>query len=157
MKKTIQIVLSILGLILVGIQFVPVDRTNPPVVDEISWDSPETRELAKRACFDCHSNETVWPWYAYVAPISFRVAGHVDHGRQHLNFSDWSRPNEDFDEIEEVIEEGDMPLSDYLMMHEEADLTAEETQRLLDGLRATYAQDPPVPRRRGPPPANQGD
>lgn len=148
MKKLLYIVLAVIVLALIGIQFVPVDRTNPPVTDEVNWDSPKTREIAKKACFDCHSNETVWPWYAYVAPVSFRVAGHVDHAREHLNFSDWTQPNEDFDEIKEVIDEGEMPLWDYLLMHSEAELTEEEKKALLSGLYETYRQDPPVERQR---------
>ena len=69
----------VLVVVLFGlIQLVPVQRTNPPVVAEPPWDSPETRALAVRACFDCHSNETVWPWYAYVAPVSWLVAHDTD-------------------------------------------------------------------------------
>jgi hypothetical protein len=56
------------------LQLVPVARTNPAVVREPQWDSPQTRELAQRACYDCHSNETVWPWYAYIAPVSWQIA-----------------------------------------------------------------------------------
>ena len=150
-KKTIT---TLLLLVLVGIQFIPVDRSNPLAVQEIKWDSAETKALAKRACYDCHSNETVWPWYSYVAPISWRVAEHVEHGREHLNFSEWNRPNEDFDEIEEVLESGEMPLWDYLLMHSEAKLTSAEVQTLVSGLKATYTADPniPRPRRSAPPP-----
>ena len=71
-----------------------------------------------------------------MAPISLRVASHVHNGRQHLNFSEWDQPNEDFEEIEEVISRGEMPLSDYLLMHPEADLSAAEKQQLIDGLQA---------------------
>ncbi len=131
----------------VAIQFAPVDRSNPRVLREIKWDSPETRELAKRACFDCHSNETVWPWYSKVAPVSWRVSGHVVDGRRHLNFSAWHYPNENYDEIVEVMEKGEMPLSDYLLLHGKAKLTPGETERLLQGLKATFAADPPLPRR----------
>ena len=148
MKKFL---LPLIVIALIAIQFVPVERTNPPVVDEIDWDSPQTREIAQRACFDCHSNETVWPWYSYVAPISWRIAGHVDHGREHLNFSEWNRPNEDLDEIKEVMEEGEMPLWDYLIMHSEAKLTEAETAQLLQGFAATYERDPNIERPRRPP------
>lgn len=149
MKK---IVLGVLATIVIGAQLVPVDRSNPPVTQELRWDSEETRELVSRACFDCHSNQTVWPWYSYIAPISWRVAGHVDHGRGHLNFSEWDKPNEDFDEIKEVMDEGEMPLWDYLLMHSEAKLTPEETQALIEGLRISFQNDPPIerPRRRAP-------
>lgn len=149
MKK---IILGVLAIIVIGAQLVPVDRSNPPVTQELKWDADETRELVSRACFDCHSNQTVWPWYSYIAPISWRVADHVEHGRGHLNFSEWDKPNEDFDEIKEVMDEGEMPLWDYLLMHSEAKLTPEETQALLEGLRASFENDPPIerPRRRPP-------
>jgi hypothetical protein len=65
------------------------DRQNPPVVQEPSWDSPQTLRLAKRACFDCHSNETVWPWYSYLFPMATLIQRDVDKGREALNFSEW--------------------------------------------------------------------
>jgi mono/diheme cytochrome c family protein len=134
--------------LLLLIQLVPVSYDNPPVTQEVKWDSPETRALAQRACFDCHSNETVWPWYSKVAPVSWFVANHVHEGRGRLNFSQWDQPNEDGHEIIESIEKGAMPLSSYLPMHPEANLTAAETQALIDGLQQTLANDPPVERQR---------
>src|SRR5215831_3235209 len=79
---------------LVLIQLIPFGRehTNPPVTQEPAWDSPGTRELAKRACFDCHSNETVWPWYSRVAPVSWLTQRDVNGGRRHVNFSEWNKP-----------------------------------------------------------------
>ena len=70
------------------------DHTNPPVAAEPLWDSPQTRDLAVRACFDCHSNETEWPWYSNVAPISWLVQRDVEEGREELNFSEWDREQE---------------------------------------------------------------
>jgi glutaredoxin len=97
-KEKLKKVLKFAGIafvvLLILIQFIPVAHTNPPVTREIQWDSLQTRALAQRACFDCHSNETVWPWYAYVAPVSWRIANHVYDGRRRLNFSEWDRPNE---------------------------------------------------------------
>jgi hypothetical protein len=138
-------VFVIIGLLFI-IQFIPVQRDNPTITEEVKWDSAQTRLLAQRACFDCHSNESVWPWYSYVAPISLRVASHVHGGREQLNFSEWDQPNEDFEEIEEVISRGEMPLSDYLLMHPEAALSDVEKQQLIDGLQATLASDPPIER-----------
>ena len=157
MKKYLPRVLFGLLVIFVLIQFVPVDRENPPVVREVAWDSPETKAIAERACYDCHSNNTHWPWYSYVAPVSWRVADHVEHGREHLNFTDWTQPNEDLEENIEVIEEGEMPLSDYLRLHPEAKLTEAEKEQLIAGLTATFEADPPVERRRppGPPPGER--
>ena len=143
-KKITKWVGIALGIAVLGIQLVPVDRSNPEVTREIRWDSPETAEIARRACYDCHSNETVWPWYAYVAPASWRIADHVEHGREHLNFSEWDKPQDDADEIVEVLEEGEMPLSDYLRMHPEADLTDEELEAFIEGVEATLWNDRPL-------------
>lgn len=144
MKRFLRILGIVILAVVVLIQFIPINRTNPPVTQEVKWDAPETRALAQRACFDCHSNETVWPWYSYVAPISLRVADHVEEGRDVLNFSTWDQPNKDFDDIADEINEGGMPLSDYLLMHGEAKLTAAEKEQLVAGLKATFANDPPV-------------
>lgn len=123
------------------IQLVPYgrDHTNPPVLGEPTWDSPQTRELAVRACFDCHSNESEWPWYANVAPVSWLVQHDVEEGRAELNFSEWgtNRKAEEEGEWEEVIEEGEMPLPIYLLTHAEARLTENERQLLINGLNAS--------------------
>ena len=113
------------------------------------WDAPATRELAQRACFDCHSNETTWPWYGYIAPVSWRLADHINEGRGVLNFSTWDQPNTDLDEVVENIEENEMPLSDFLLMHPEAKLTAAEKTTLIAGFKATFSQDPPIARAEG--------
>jgi hypothetical protein len=138
------IVLIILGTIFfLLIQLVPYgkDLTNPPVVSEPNWDNPRTRELAKRACFDCHSNETVWPWYSYIAPISWLVYRDAVEARQKFNFSDWqTAPLREPDEVAEVINEGEMPPIQYLLMHPEARLTPAEKQQLIQGLNATMSR-----------------
>lgn len=139
-KKILRFAILAIVVLLVLIQLVPYGRahTNPPVVQEPAWDSPTTRALAKRACFDCHSNETAWPWYTNVAPVSWMIQRHVDEGRQKLNFSDWGNSRErEVDEIAEVILEGEMPLPNYLPMHPEARLTPAEKQALIDGLNAS--------------------
>jgi hypothetical protein len=120
------------------IQLLPLgrERSNPPVLSEPAWDSPETRALAQRACFDCHSNETVWPWYANIAPVSWLLSKDVTEGRDNMNFSEWNDGgSQDLDEIREVVLEGEMPPAQYLLMHPEARLTEAEKQALLDGLR----------------------
>ena len=80
----------------VAIQLVPYgrDHDNPPVLADAPWDSARTRELAVRACFDCHSNETHWPWYSNIAPISWLTQNNVKEGRDELNFSEWNRRQE---------------------------------------------------------------
>jgi hypothetical protein len=134
-----KIVLTGLVIILVGfglIQLVPYgrDHTNPPVVQEPNWDSPQTRELAVRACFDCHSNETTWPWYSSIAPVSWLVQRDVDEGRRHLNFTDWGRRSVDGGEMAEVVSEGEMPPWFYLPLHPRARLSDAEKQALIQGL-----------------------
>ena len=138
-----KLVLGVVVVLVVGmlaIQIVPYgrDHTNPPVTGEPPWDSARTRELAKAACFDCHSNETVWPWYSNVAPLSWRLQGHVDEGRTKLNFSEWGAREQETEEIVESVREGRMPPGDYLLLHPEARLSDADTQALLDGLSATF-------------------
>ena len=149
MKKWLKRIGVALIVVLVGIQLVPVNRTNPAITRAVKWDAPATRELAQRACFDCHSNETTWPWYGYIAPVSWRLADHISEGRAVLNFSTWDQPNTDLDEVVENIEENEMPLSDFLLMHPEAKLTAAEKTTLIAGFKATFSQDPPIARAEG--------
>lgn len=132
------------GLLVTGvlIQAVPYGRAhaNPPVAGEPAWDSPATRDLVVRACFDCHSNETEWPWYSTIAPFSWAVADHVREGRAVLNFSDWHRPQGQAGETTEVVAEGEMPpayFTAFGLTHPEAQLTAAERRQLVDGLRAS--------------------
>jgi hypothetical protein len=117
LKKTILtlLIVAVVGFLL--IQLIPYgrDHTNPPVVQEPAWDSPATRELAQRACFDCHSNQVVWPWYSHIAPASWLVAHDVQEARGYLNFSP----------------------PQYKLMHKASRLTAAERQQLLDGLLKT--------------------
>lgn len=126
-------------LMLALIQLVPFgrDHTNPVVTAEPRWDSPLTRELVDRACYDCHSNETEWPWYTNIAPVSWLTYRDVIEGRQALNFSEWDRPQEEADEAVETVLEGEMPPRHYLPAHPEAVLSDEETAALLEGLRRT--------------------
>ena len=114
------------------------NRTNPPIERTVDWDSPQTEALFDRACADCHSHATKWPWYAHVAPISWRVIEHVEEGREHFNIS--AADLGEADEAAEELEEGEMPLKDYLRFHPEARLTAEEKNALLAGLRATFGE-----------------
>lgn len=137
MKKVLSIV--VIGILSIGvlIQSIPYghDHTNPPVNVEPAWDSPEVRALAQRACFDCHSNETRWPWYSNIAPASWLVYRDVTEGRMPINFSDWDRPEEQHaDEFQKVFDENSMPPTQYLLLHPEARLSTEEKQKLHDSL-----------------------
>lgn len=113
-------------------------HTNPPVAAEPSWDTPETRALAKRACFDCHSNETVWPFYAYVAPVSWLLQSDVDGGRAHMNFSEWNREQKHADDAADIVRSKDMPLPKYLILHRAARLTDAEREQLAAGLEKMF-------------------
>ena len=132
-------VFSLAGL--VAIQLLPVWllQTNPPVAAEPAWDSPEPRALAQRACIDCHSNETLWPWYSKVAPASWLVTRDVVSGRARLNFSEWGGHGgrEHGAEAGEAVTSGEMPPALYVVMHPAADLTPAERQRLAASLRLT--------------------
>ena len=137
MKKSVLFIVS--GLILVGlvIQLAHYghDHINPIVNNEPQWDSPKTRALAQRACFDCHSNQTVWPWYSNIAPVSWLIYSDVTMGRAHINFSDWDRPDEQHvDEFQKVFDEDSMPPQEYLLLHPTARLSLEEKKKLFDGL-----------------------
>lgn len=119
-------VLSFLAACAIAIQFLPVETSNPPVTGGINAPD-EVRAILERSCFDCHSNETRWPWYGRIAPVSWLMAHDVSEGREHLNFSEWNRldPPEQAEAIHEVweeVEEGEMPLWFYLPMHPEARL-----------------------------------
>ena len=119
-----------------GAQLVPVDRSNPPVLLELNAPA-EVKALLERSCFDCHSNRTRWPWYAYVAPVSWWVVDHVHEARGDLNMSEW--PAMDLEqqqfylgEMKEEVKLGNMPLPSYLWIHHDARLSPEERGRILE-------------------------
>ncbi|MEP6986284.1 MAG: heme-binding domain-containing protein [Chloroflexota bacterium] len=141
------IILSIIGIGIIGFvifQLIPASSIsakfatpgNPPVTHTIPWDSPQTEQLARSACFDCHSNETRAMWYSNIAPVSWLVNKDVNEGRQKLNFS--TGRHLEGDEMIEQIQKGAMPPAIYLPMHPEANLTAAQKQQLIDGLQATF-------------------
>ena len=122
------------------LQLVPYGRahSNPPVLSEPAWDSPATRALAVRACFDCHSHQTRWPWYAHVAPFSWVVQKNVDNARTVLNFSDWRQSYALAPQASQSVLAREMPPRSYRMAHPEAQLTDAETQQLAKGLHLTF-------------------
>jgi len=133
-------VLVALFIVLQGVALA-LPRTNPPVVAEPNWDSPQTRELFMRACGDCHSNQTNWRWYTYVAPAAFLAYRDVTEGRQKCNVSEWGVGGEQkCDESVEQIQEGKMPPWFYLPLHPEANLSVQEKQQLIQGLIATFGE-----------------
>ncbi|MCP3937577.1 MAG: heme-binding domain-containing protein [Actinomycetia bacterium] len=126
---------------LVVIQAVPYgrDHANPDVVNEPAWSSPRTRELVVGACYDCHSNEVVWPWYSNIAPVSWAVSAHVAGGRDAVNFSDFVPGQADGHKSIETIKEGSMPPGYFTAfgLHSDANLSDEEVAELIDGLETT--------------------
>jgi hypothetical protein len=130
--------LILIGLFVV-IQAVPYGRAhdNPPVLAEPQWDSAATRQLAVAACYDCHSNEVVWPWYTNIAPVSWLATRDVNEGRRRLNFSVWKTGRQETDELGELVESGEMPPIYYGWLHSAARLTDSEIQQLIGGLEAT--------------------
>jgi hypothetical protein len=142
MKKKIIISLVV---VLILIQFIRVDKTNPPIdlsKDFVTLVKPpvEMVSLLKKACYDCHSNETTYPWYFNVAPIAWWAKDHVNDGRKHLNFSIWGNYKEErkahkLDEMLGEVNEGEMPLPSYTLVHKEAKLTLEQKEALVAWLR----------------------
>lgn len=112
------------------LQLVPANRENPPVRADL--EAPEAvTAILKRSCYDCHSNETHWPWYSYIQPVAWLVAHDVEEGREHLNFSDWGLYSADkrsskSEECVEQIQAGEMPMSIYVLMHSEAKISPED-------------------------------
>lgn len=133
-KKILAIALGgLVGLLLI-IQILPVERENPPVGGELQAPA-EVLSILERACYDCHSNQTSWPWYSRIAPVSWMVADHVEEGREHLNFSEWDsyaldKQTHKIEEVWEEIEEGEMPLWQYTLIHRDAVLSDQEKETI---------------------------
>lgn len=118
-----------------GMQIIRPSRTNPPVTGEIQA-PPQVQRVLRRSCYDCHSNETVWPWYSHVAPVSWLLYSDVSGGRHHMNFSEWkslppARRAKKQKAVGKEVKSGDMPPLYYLPMHSKARLSAAD-KRLLE-------------------------
>jgi hypothetical protein len=111
-------------------------HSNPPVTGAPPWPSAEVERLARTACYDCHSNETEWPVYTYVAPMSWLVRYDIDRGRAALNFSHWGAAGEDAHDAADRVENGSMPPDRYLRLHPDARLSDRERQTLVEALQA---------------------
>ncbi|MFQ5628716.1 MAG: heme-binding domain-containing protein [bacterium] len=138
MKRAVRLSLFGVAILLVIIQFIPVDRMNPPVVKQSELQVPgDVMDIFRKSCFDCHSNQTNWPFYSYVAPVSWLVAHDVEEGREKFNFSEWQKLTEAKkrklqEEIAEEISEDEMPLWIYLIMHPQAELTEQQKQTVMN-------------------------
>ena len=133
MRKLKIVLWVLLGLLLL-LQAVPAGRTNPPITGDLQA-PPEVKAAFVRCCYDCHSNATHWPWYAYVNPVAFWIVRDTDQGRRKLNFSTWSEYSarkraKKADEALDETHEGNMPPSQYLWMHRDARLTPQELQAI---------------------------
>ena len=122
------------------IQLVPVKRDNPPVKDEVPA-PPRVKAILERACYDCHSNKTVWPWYSHVAPVSWLVAKDVHNGRHEVNFTDWPTFDQEeqdhaYKHIAKQVDRRGMPLSNYLLLHPKARLSDEDRRVLVSWARS---------------------
>jgi len=138
-----KLVIRLLAVVVIGavlIQLAPYgrDHDNPPVINEPEWSSESDRALVARACFDCHSNETEWPWYSNIAPVSWWTQNHVDEGRDELNFSEWSWDYDELDEIAESVMEGEMPPGYYENGPRSPNLTSWEREQLIWALVNTF-------------------
>ena len=139
-RKLVRVSLLVLALLLAGAQFVPLDRTNPPSDPQqhfnvVARPPQAVASVLQRSCRDCHTNDTTWPWYSRVAPVSFLVVDDVKEGRSHLNFSEWGkldarRAARKLEEICDEIKAGNMPERKYTLIHPSAKLTAEEVQTI---------------------------
>lgn len=120
------------------IQLVPYgwSHPNPPVVRDAPWPDEQAAAIARESCYSCHSNETDWPPYSYVAPMSWLVRKDVEAGRDELNFSTWPDDDGELDDAVEQVEEHEMPPSRYTRLHPGASLTDDERRQLVDALRA---------------------
>jgi cytochrome c551/c552 len=142
--KRRNIVLLVILVIIVGIQFVRIDKNNPesnPEKDFIALENPpeEVKVMLKNACYDCHSHQTVYPWYTNVAPFSWVIGKHITEGRKHLNFSTWADYKRDkqlhmLEEAAEEVKEGHMPIPNYTWMHSEAKLSDADRSKMTDWL-----------------------
>ncbi len=149
-----QIGLGLL-MILIICQFFRIDKTNLTVhnvldIASITKATPEIMAMLKTACYDCHSNEVVYPWYTNIAPVSWWIKNHVNEGCHHLNFSLWGtyksrRMDKKLKECAEMIEEGEMPMTSYTLMHGEAKLSKEQKEKLIAWFTSlrTYEADKP--------------
>lgn len=143
MTRTKLVLIVIVGLFVI-LQLIPLNQINPDVIQDVTAPS-EIKAILKTSCYDCHSNETVWPWYSRIAPGSFLITRDVNEGRKHLNFSDFSEMDlfdstDIADEIIEVMEEEEMPILPYLLLHPNASLSDSQTNAIIEWANTLYGK-----------------
>ena len=139
LKRLVLILIGGAIVLFLLIQLIPFghNRTNPPVVSEPNWSSPQARTLVKEHCFQCHSNETNWTWYSNIAPGSWLIAYDVTKGRHEFNFSDWKNHPGKLEKMVETIQEGEMPPIQYWIVHPSSRMDEQQKQELIDALRSS--------------------
>jgi hypothetical protein len=148
--KVFKWVLIVVACLLVLAQFWRPAKTNPAIDSALALEShiqldPKIAGILDRSCNDCHSNKTRWPWYANVAPVSWFVIDHVDHGRSHLNFSEWGKYSREeqkthLGQLCELVTEGWMPLASYTPLHPDAKLSDGDKKLICDWAAAERAR-----------------
>lgn len=152
MKRILKIIVVVLFVAFVVIQFIRPDFTNPPVVAdqtlEAATEIPENvKMILSRSCADCHTHNTVYPWYSKIQPAAWFLAEHINDGRRHLNFSEWAklddrRKKRKLEEVCEQVESREMPLPSYLWIHRDAGMSDEEIKILCDWTKSEIARFP---------------
>lgn len=141
MKRILKWAIAALVVIFAALQIVQPARTNPPVKSDFlkaTAAPPEVAAMFHSTCYDCHSDETRWPWYSYVAPVSWQVAQDVNEGRRHINLSEWpDKPDlarKKIENMSDEIDDGDMPIKKYTLIHKDARLTQQQRDTLTQWL-----------------------
>lgn len=143
-----KIILLVVILILAAIQFIPHERELVTIntAHDFRTDNTELKNILRKACYDCHSFETNYPWYANVVPVNYWLNNHINEGREHLNFSEWNAypagdQKHSAKEIVEVVEEKEMPMLSYWIVHWDAKLTDAERKVIIDAFGGSGAHD----------------
>ena len=152
MRKILKVIAVVFVLAFIALQFYRPEIINPPVIESETLASTtrvpaNIQALLKRSCNDCHSNQTIYPWYSHVTPFSWLLAEHIEEGRRELNFSVWNtysgnRKRNKFDEICEQVTTGEMPHNQYLWIHAEARFSEEDKKLLCDWAETEKAKVP---------------
>ena len=140
MKRVLKIIVIVIGIAFIAIQFIPVDKTNPPIdpahTIEATMNVPaEVQQIMARSCNDCHSNKTVYPWYSNIAPVSWWMLNHIEEARHELNFSEWGtysnkKKSRKLEEICSEVRSHAMPLPSYLWIHRDSVLSESDINTL---------------------------
>ncbi|HEY3761433.1 MAG TPA: heme-binding domain-containing protein [Verrucomicrobiae bacterium] len=142
MRKKLYWVIAGLAIVFALMQLANPSRVNPPVTNPfpITNAPPQVAAMLRAACYDCHSDETRWPWYSHIAPMSWQIANDVNEGRNNLNLSDWPtdpmRAAKRMEAMSEEIDYHEMPLKKYTLIHADARLTDSQRQAMEDWLQA---------------------